>query len=153
MKHFYYTELCKADSSLKSKSEIEFVSYSQLIKELGNKMLDVGLLEKMSTDFSWDYQKVLITQVIAKLSMQDLNFTVQTDVFGKEEIVIKTSVDDIRKMCQPYINEITNLVLLGQKLLAFLNEVRFFLVFFCEKIQIYLFTPGNNEVIKTTISL
>lgn len=127
MKHFYYTELCKADSSLKSKNQIEFVSYSQLIKELGNKMLDVGLLEKMSADFSWDYQKVLITQVIAKLNMQDLNFTVQTDVFGKEEIVIKTSVDEIRKMCQPYINEITNLELLGQKLLAFLNEVGCFM--------------------------
>lgn len=126
MKHFYYTELCKADSSLKSRSEIEFVSYSQLIKELGNKMLDVSLLDKMSADFNWDYQKVLITQVIAKLNMQDLNFTVQTDVFGKEEIVIKTSVDEIRKMCQPYINEITNLELLGQKLLAFLNEVCFF---------------------------
>lgn len=126
MKHFYYTELCKADSSLKSKSEIEFVSYSQLVKELGNKMLDVGLLEKMSSDFNWDYQKVLITQVIAKLNMQELNFTVQTDVFGKEEIVIKTSVDEIRKMCQPYINEITNLELLGQKLLAFLNEVCFY---------------------------
>lgn len=126
MKHFYYTELCKADSSLKSRSEIEFVSYSQLIKELGNKMLDVSLLEKVSADFNWDYQKVLITQVIAKLNMQDLNFTVQTDVFGKEEIVIKTSVDEIRKMCQPYINEITNLELLGQKLLAFLNEVCFF---------------------------
>lgn len=60
MKYFYYTELVKHDSALKCK---EFISISMLMKELKNKVLDVSLLKRMSYDFDWDYQQVLVSQV------------------------------------------------------------------------------------------
>ncbi|XP_055841706.1 uncharacterized protein LOC129908902 [Episyrphus balteatus] len=126
IKQFYFTELCKQDSSLKTKPDIDIVSMGQLMKELRNKMLDVRLLERLSKDFGWDYQQVLVSQVIAVLHLQQPNFEIKVDTFGKEELCMKNSVEEIRNLCQPYINEIKNTELLASKLLNFMSEINYY---------------------------
>lgn len=126
IKQFYFTELCKQDSSLKTKSDIEIVSMGQLMKELRNKMLDVRLLERLSKDFGWDYQQVLVSQVIAVLHLQQPSFEIKVDTFGKEELCMKSSVEEMRNFCQPYINEIKNTELLASKLLNFMSEINYY---------------------------
>lgn len=64
MSYFYFTELCKVDPSLKSRSDLEFSSISSLLNLMQNKVLDVSFLERMSNDLNWNYQEVLVTQVI-----------------------------------------------------------------------------------------
>lgn len=48
------------DPSLKDDFEI---SFPELFTSLSQKMFDINLLEKMSRDFEWNFQKVLIVQV------------------------------------------------------------------------------------------
>lgn len=126
MRFNFFYELCKLDPSLKAKKSLPFHNISDLTKEMKSKVLSVELLRKMSENFSWDYQQVLVSQVITVLGMQELEFEVQQDPFGKEVIVIKTTVDDILKQCQPYINEITNHVLLSTKLTNYLEQINFY---------------------------
>lgn len=126
MRFNFFYELCKLDPTLKTKKTLSFHNISELTKEMKSKVLSVDLLRKLSENFSWDYQQVLISQVITVLSMQELEFEVQQDAFGKEVVVIKTTVENILKQCQPYINEITNHVLLSTKLTKFLEEINFY---------------------------
>jgi kinetochore-associated protein 1 len=125
IKYFYYTELCKIDSSLKNKN-MECTSIQILLKELRNKILDVSLLKKLSEDFNWDYQYILVTQVVTLLNSQELEFTVATDVFGKDTISIKTSVEEITAICQPYVNEISKRELLNTELRKFAESINFY---------------------------
>lgn len=53
-------QLRQLDPSLKDDFEI---SFPDLFTTLNNKMLDIQLLERMSKDFEWSFQKVLIAQV------------------------------------------------------------------------------------------
>ncbi|XP_058462913.1 uncharacterized protein LOC131437527 [Malaya genurostris] len=122
---FFY-ELCKLDPSLKAKKTLSFHSITDLTKEMKSKSLSVDLLRKMSENFSWDYQQVLVSQIITTLSLQELEFEVSQDNFGKEVITIKTSPDSILRQCQPYINEVTNHVLLSSKLMKYVEEMNFY---------------------------
>lgn len=67
MSYYYYTELCKIDPSLKIRNDLDFSSISSLLHIMENKVLDVSFLERMSNDFDWNYQEVLVTQVITDL--------------------------------------------------------------------------------------
>lgn len=67
MSYFYFTELCKVDPSLKSRNDLDFSSINTLLHIMQHKILDVGYLERMSHDFDWNYQEVLVTQVIETL--------------------------------------------------------------------------------------
>lgn len=63
-------QLRQLDPSLKDDFQIKF---PELFTSLNQKTFDIQLLERMSRDFQWNYQKVLITQV--KLS-QPTQFSV-----------------------------------------------------------------------------
>lgn len=57
-------QLCQIDSTLKYKANFVIISYEQLFAEMSNKILNVKLLERMSKDFAWNFQRVLVHQVI-----------------------------------------------------------------------------------------
>lgn len=52
-----------------------------------------------------------------------MQYECKPDAFGGEELIMITTVEHIRQLCQPYINEIKNTDLLVSKLLSFINEV------------------------------
>lgn len=52
-----------------------------------------------------------------------MHYECKPDAFGGEELVMITTVEQIRQLCQPYINEIKNTELLVLKLMSFINEV------------------------------
>lgn len=53
-------QLRQLDPTLKDDFDI---SFPDLFVTLNQKMFDIHLLERMSKDFEWNFQKVLITQV------------------------------------------------------------------------------------------
>lgn len=126
LKFYYYSELCKYDPSLRFKSNFDNLKINDLLKDLENRQLNVELVKKLSKDFSWDYQKALIQQIKICLRNQELDFDIKTDVFGKEEIVIKCSVESISKKCAPYKSEITNTALLASEMTGFIKEINFY---------------------------
>lgn len=53
-------QLRQLDPSIKDDFEI---SFPEIFTTLSQKMFSIQLLERMSRDFEWNFQKVLITQV------------------------------------------------------------------------------------------
>lgn len=64
LKYKYYMQLRQLDPSIKDDFQI---SFPEIFTSLNQKMFDIQLLERMSKDFEWSFQKVLITQVKNKL--------------------------------------------------------------------------------------
>lgn len=65
-----------------------------------------------------------------------------TDAFGEEELVVLSTVNDIRNLCQPYLHAIKNADLLSAKLLQYINEVNNIINFaltVCHIIYLFLF--------------
>lgn len=62
LKYHYYIQLRQIDPTLRDDFKID--SLDTFFDDLHNKIIDIRLLEKISTDFGWNYQKVLIKQVI-----------------------------------------------------------------------------------------
>lgn len=60
----YYKELCTHDPSIKPQTMVDFQSFDTMLNTLDNKVINVSLLKRMSEAFKWNYQKVLVTQVI-----------------------------------------------------------------------------------------
>lgn len=60
LKYKYLMQLRQMDPSLKDDFEIKFPDFFTIMNQ---KMFDIQLLERMSRDFEWSYQKVLIAQV------------------------------------------------------------------------------------------
>lgn len=54
-----------------------------------------------------------------------MQYDIKTDSFGDEELVMLTTVESIRNLCQPLINEIKNTDLLTSKLKQFIHEVMY----------------------------
>lgn len=52
-----------------------------------------------------------------------MQYDIKIDSFGDEELQMITTVENIRSLCQPYINEIKNVDLLTSKLKLFIDEV------------------------------
>ena len=75
-------------------------SLNELLKDLKTRVLGVDLLKRLTRDFNWDYQQALVNQIKIILSRQELEFEIKTDVFGKDEITIKSSVDSIKKLIE-----------------------------------------------------
>lgn len=126
LKFFYYAEITKIDPSLRIRANLEDVGIDELLKDLRNRQLSVELVKKLSKDFGWDYQSALVQQIKIVLRRQDLEFEIKTDVFGKDEVVIKSSVEMIKKQCEPYLKEITNMDILCSKLMPFIKEINFY---------------------------
>lgn len=116
-------EFCQQDPTIRGKFNADMDNIEDLLKQFHNKKLDVQLLERMSKDFGLDYQRILVTQVLSILSSQELRFDVKRDTFGDEELVVLSSAQEMREMCQTYINEIKNVELLTSKLKLFIEEV------------------------------
>lgn len=126
LKFYYHAELCKYDASLRNKLNFETVGINELFEDLKKRQLSVELVKKLSKDFSWDYQKALIQQVKIALRSQTLEFEVNEDVLGGEELVIISTEDEIRKKCTPYVNEITDFQLLANEMQHFIKEINFY---------------------------
>lgn len=122
IKLYYATELCKRDTSMTIR-DCNFLSPVQFLAELRNKLIDVELIHRLSIDLNWDYQDVLITQITTILDVQELEFDVTTDVFEKEQIIVKASTEKILDLCQPYVNEVVNVDLLATSLIAYIDKV------------------------------
>lgn len=60
LKYKYLMQLRQMDPSLKDDFEITFPGF---FTSMNQKIFDIQLLERMSRDFEWSYQKVLIAQV------------------------------------------------------------------------------------------
>ncbi|GAB0092349.1 kinetochore-associated protein 1 [Sergentomyia squamirostris] len=104
---------------------IEHLTLTQTLKEISTVPIDMESLRKIFQDFSWkgDYQEVLVAQLQNVLSQQELKFTVINDTFGREVIKVLTSVEDILKLCRPYLDEIVNKKLLITRLITFLTSM------------------------------
>lgn len=126
LKMYYYLEICKHDPSIKYRANLEELELNELLKDLKTRVLGVDLLKRLTRDFNWDYQQALVSQIKIILSRQELEFEIKTDVFGKDEVTIKSSVDKIKKLCEPYMCEITNVELLKKKLISFVKEINFY---------------------------
>lgn len=126
LKFYYYSELCKYDSSLRFQSNFDSMDISDLLKDLENRQLSVELVKKLSKDFGWDYQRALVQQIKIALKAQELEFEIKTDEFGNDEVIIKSTVELIRKKCSPYFNEITNTQLLASEMFSFMKEINFY---------------------------
>ena len=109
LKLYYYSEICKSYPTLRAGVNLDHVGISDFLKDLENRQLSIDLLKKLSTDFGWNYQKALMKQVRIVLKQQTLEFEIKKDVFGKDEVIIKTTVESIKKQCMPYVQEITEL--------------------------------------------
>uniref|UniRef100_A0A1S4H9P0 Uncharacterized protein n=1 Tax=Anopheles gambiae TaxID=7165 RepID=A0A1S4H9P0_ANOGA len=133
LRYTLFHELCKLDPSLKAKKSFIFHSQSDLMKELKHKVINVELLRKMSDAFSWDYQQMLVSQVITLLGQQELSFTVRAGMYGQEEIVINETADAMLALVQPYLAEIDNELLLCSKLTKYMEQANgyFYEQFFC----------------------
>ncbi|CAG9801568.1 unnamed protein product [Chironomus riparius] len=123
LKLFYYSEICKSYPTLRAGGNLDNIGISEFLKDLENQQLSIDLLQRLSKDFEWNYQKALVKQVKIILSQQNLEFEITKDVFGKDEVIIKTSIESIKKQCMPYVQEITELSAFGTELEACFKEV------------------------------
>lgn len=126
LKFYYYSELCKYDQSLRFKTNFDNIDISELLRDLENRLVSIELVKKLAKDFGWDYQKALVQQIKILLYNQELEFEIKTDSFGKDEVVIKSTVDLIRKKCSPYLVEITNMSLLATEMTNFMKEINYY---------------------------
>ena len=68
--------------------------------------------------------------MVSILQAQEMQYDIKTDSFGDEELVMVTTVDSIRNLCQPFINEIKNTDLLTAKLKQFIDEVTLYFILY-----------------------
>ncbi len=55
-----------------------------------------------------------------------MDYSITTDVFGKEELITKNSVEYICDLCDIYINELTCKENLAKELLIFMKTINFY---------------------------
>uniref|UniRef100_A0A1A9X1U5 Uncharacterized protein n=1 Tax=Glossina brevipalpis TaxID=37001 RepID=A0A1A9X1U5_9MUSC len=154
VKHYYYMELCKQDPIIKNKFNFDIDSVEMLLKEVHNQEVDFQLLERMSRDFDFDYQKLLVTQVISILQTQEMQYEIKTDTFGDEELVMLSSIDQIRAQCQPYIDKIKNTDLLISELKLFIKEIHiYFYELYSAVIEILVYFDAAPKEMEVWISI
>ncbi|SPP80519.1 uncharacterized protein LOC117583698 [Drosophila guanche] len=148
LKLYYYLEFCQQDPRIKGKFNADMDNIEHLLKEFHNKQLDVTLLERMSRDFGFDYQKILITQILSILNAQELRFEIKRDTFGDDELVMLSSAQEMQEMCQPYINEIKNVELFTSKLKQFIEEINiyFYELYMCVINILMFFDAAPKEM-------
>lgn len=122
-----------------------------MFKDLQIKIIEISLLERMSTEFAWKYDHVLVTQVIRLkifklhklpykflqiitiLSSQKLDFDIKVDPFGKEDIIIKTNIEELKDLCMTYIEELSSTDQLVNELVTLMDSINsyFYELFMC----------------------
>lgn len=123
LKLYYYSELCKQYPNLKAPSNLDSIGISEFLKDLEKRQLSLDLLKKLCKDFGWNYQKMLVRQIKIVLNLQQLDFEIKTDQFGKEEVIVRTSVEQIKKLCMRYLTEITDMTMLAAELEKFFIDI------------------------------
>jgi kinetochore-associated protein 1 len=129
LKLYYYSELCKQYPNLRAPTNLDSIGISEFLQDLEKRQLNIELLKKLCKDFGWHYQKKLVQQIKIILSNQKLDIDIKTDRFGKDEVIVKSSVETIKKLCMPYLSEITEMEHLGAELEKF----------FIEEINVYFY--------------
>lgn len=126
-------QLCQFDPTLKSKANFNIGTFEKLFDDFNIKIIDVHLLERMSNDFDWNFQKVLVYQICKILMTQELDFDTTTDLMGKEQIMVKITAQKIRSLCQPYLERVTDVRYLANKLYELMNSVNsyFYELYLC----------------------
>lgn len=114
-------QLRQLDPGLKDDFEIN--SFAEMFRDLNNKILDTMFLGRMSADFDWNYQKVLIAQITTILRTQELEFETVVDEMGLENLVVNVSADKIHSLCNPYIEQISDTKLLAKCLYDFIDAI------------------------------
>lgn len=130
LKYKYYMILHQMDPSLKDDFDINLTT---LFTSTSQKIFDIQLLERMSRDFEWSYQKVLIAQIASILSSLEFEFDTQTDELGEEVIVVHQSPESIRSLCEPYLAHVTDFRSLSNQLYDIINTINpyFYELFLC----------------------
>uniref|UniRef100_A0A1B0C8Y7 Uncharacterized protein n=1 Tax=Lutzomyia longipalpis TaxID=7200 RepID=A0A1B0C8Y7_LUTLO len=128
IKYQFIMEIRKKNPDFELDVNLENLSLGDLVSKSCTVPIDVGTLQKLFSDFSWkgDYQELLIFQLILVLKQQELKFSVTTDAFGKENVIVENTVEDILQQCRPYVNEIVNEKLLTTKLITFISSMDFY---------------------------
>lgn len=132
IKYDYYLQLRHIDNSLKDTFEI--TNPATLFNSLNKKVLDVEFLQRMSNDLDWNYQEVLVHQLITILQLYELSYdVVMEDVLGDEYITMNTSIEAIQSLYMPYLKQITDKKLLTNKIRHFIDSIEphFYEMYMC----------------------
>lgn len=72
-------------------------------------------------------------QIVTILSSQKLDFDVKTDLFGKEDIVIKTNIDELKALCMTYVEDLSSTDQLACELIILMDTINsyFYELFIC----------------------
>lgn len=122
VKYDYYLQLRHIDPALKDTFQI--TDSASLFDSLNKKMLDVGLLQRMSADLQWSFQEVLVQQIITILKQYELKYEIVVDAtLGDEQLRITTATDPIQSLCAPYLKHISDKKLLTSNIKHFMNTI------------------------------
>ncbi|KAJ6638667.1 Kinetochore-associated protein 1 [Pseudolycoriella hygida] len=129
----YNKELRKHDPTIQLQTNIDFQSFDNVLNALQNKVIDVSLLKEMSEAFNWSYQEVLVTQILAILRSEELDYSIKINDFGEEELITKNSIERLCNLCEIYINELTSHDHLVKELINFTKTINFYFyeIFLC----------------------
>ncbi|ETN63171.1 rough deal [Anopheles darlingi] len=143
-----FHELCRLDPSLKAKKSFVFHSQADLMKELKHKVISIDLLRKMSDAFNWEYQQMLVSQILTFFGQQEPSFTVQTDAYGREKVVIHDKPEAMMARLSPYLAEVENAVMLCSKLTKYMEHANgyFYEQFFCIFDILAQFSEISDEI-------
>lgn len=86
-------------------------------------MVDVRLLERISKDFQWNFQKVLVAQIEAIIDAQELDFDITKDALGRECINVKLIPEKVVDLCRPYLQQFSDTTLLATQLNHFFETI------------------------------
>jgi kinetochore-associated protein 1 len=139
LKLFYYSELCKQYPNLRAPTNLDSIGINDFLNDLEKRQLSIELLKKLCKDFGWNYQKMLIRQIKIILNAQQLEFEIKTDQFGKEEVVVKSSVESIKKLCEAYLTEVR---------ILFIFSKYFNLIFLPSDYRLVTARLGTREVLR-----
>ncbi|XP_058129064.1 kinetochore-associated protein 1 [Anopheles ziemanni] len=149
LRYTLFHELCKLDPALKTKKAFVFHSQADLMKELTHKLIGVELLRKMSDAFSWDYQQMVVSQIVTYFGRQELSFTVHTDEFGHEQVQVHDTSEAMLAQVRPYLDEIGNAVLLCSQLTKYMEHANsyFYEQFFAIFDILAQFSEASDEIV------
>lgn len=136
------------------KDDFEINSFVEMFKDLNNKVLDTMFLSRMSDDFDWNYQKVLIAQITTILRTQELEFETVIDEMGLENLVVNVSADKIHSICNPFIEQISDRKLLAKCLYDFIDAINpYFYEMFSAVIDILVVIDELRDDMKSWIQI
>lgn len=149
LNYYYYMEFCQIDPQLKSDQNFKITNYETLFQMLNNKLVDVRLLERISRDYQWNFQRVLVEQVKKNnrqigrywlkctfnsflftcfqietiLNMQELEYEISENVLGNEQLIVNLVPEKVLALCHPYFIYLTDTKYLAERLIAYIDTI------------------------------